>query len=185
MDDITRVIIVNEQNGEIVNSALVRKQDIATFEVPDGHYALENNDAGSAHRIVNGKIELKLPTEDQLRSHVFMRYIGSVSAPYTLRGGKVVWVDDVDWPRLARLAELARRNKTLVQSWPSVHKMNHISLTAAELLELNDAVTDYIAKLCNVVGSQLDAIGAGKIKTDHEVDRPPASLSQWPERYRR
>jgi hypothetical protein len=99
-------------------------------------------------------------------------------------GALTVSVDAVDHIALARFADRARNDKGFTVDWPQPrHDGRVVHLNAEQIIELNDAVTEYFVARARALSAMLQAIHDGQITNHHQVDHPPATLPQWPPRF--
>jgi len=121
--------------------------------------------------------------KDELIGHAVRRYREQIFAPHKLSNGQIVSVEWDQRPMLARLVERARRDPQFSIPWPMYREdQPPLTLSAAQLVELNDLVTDWEIATLRAYKGVMDDIERGNITTHLQVDNPTAPA--WPARFR-
>jgi hypothetical protein len=120
----------------------------------------------------------------ELFIHAMRRFNEQDFAPITLSNGQIVTVVFSYHDLLSRLAAHARTNSNLIVPWPMYHERQPpIMLNAAQIIELDDKVTEWEMRQLRAYKGVTDGIASGVITNHDHIDAPPPPLPQWPPRF--
>jgi hypothetical protein len=123
--------------------------------------------------------------KEELIWHAMRRYREQIFAAHKLASGQIVSVDSDHRQLLVRLAERARANPQFTIPWPMYREQQApVVLNAAQIIELNDRVTDWEIASMHAYKGVMDAIESGAITGHDGVDSPPHPAAKWPQRFR-
>jgi len=181
-----------DKSGVVINMIVADSPD---HPVPEGLRAVAIDETavstkeimpGPGQIFADGSFHLPAWQMRHLLGHATMRYNDAHFFPVALPDGRIVHMhknEEAHLDRLVRRAETAIASGVSFDTvWPQ-HEQASLTLSAADVLALEDGVVDFKEAQRRALAGVQDAVRAGVIKTQYEVDYPPAHLPQWPPRY--
>jgi hypothetical protein len=174
------------KDGIVVNIIEVSDGKTTLWQPPEGHSLVPTEghiQIGIGDAYDGSKFSRPNPLAIDLAFHAGQRRADIGFASHRL-GDVVLQVHVNDHPVIARLAERAKNDPTLVvELHQRFQEAKVIPLNANQIIALNEKITDYYIHLLRAEAGVIHGIRNGVIVDHGMIDHPPASLPQWPQRY--
>jgi hypothetical protein len=168
------------KDGKVVDVVLVG-WNYAMAENHPGHQVVASETANVGDSFDGTSFKRETPPQRELVFHAQRRNAEIPKALYRA-GSVVVSVAVGDHGVIARLAERAAKDSNLTVQWGQPDSGDSVFLNAAQIIALNEAITDSYLMRAKAFAGVLHAIKFGQVTNHGHVDNPPAPLPQWPPR---